>query len=103
MIIPGPVPLLVGITWPAIPNLELHAISVGAKCNVEALRATIGSDGAICEGPELVVTTGTVADADGRAIGVTENTLVFLVEVFENGGIALLGDTCPCKAHFAVN
>lgn len=74
MIVPGPVPLLVGIIWPAIPNLELHAIRIGAKCNVEAFRATIGSEGTICEGPELVITTSTVADADWRAIGVTENT-----------------------------
>ena len=74
MIVASPVPLLVGTIWPAIPNLELDAIRVETICNIEALRAAIGSDGAVFEGEELTITAGTVTDDDWRAIGVAEIT-----------------------------
>jgi hypothetical protein len=74
MIVTGPIPLLIGTVWPAIPYLELDAIRVDTARGVEALGAAIGSDGAIFEGPELAIATGTVADDDWRAVGVAENT-----------------------------
>ena len=74
VIVASPPPLLVEIIWPAIPNLELHAIGVDTICSVEALSAAIGRDGAVFEGPKLVFTTGTVADDDWGAIGVADKT-----------------------------
>ena len=74
MIVASPVPLLVGAVWLAIPDFELHAIRVNTTRGVQALGAAIGSDGAVFEGPELVITAGTVTDDHRRAIGVAENT-----------------------------
>ena len=73
-IVASPVPLLVGTVWQAIPDLELHAIRVDTKCDVQTLGAAIGSDSAVFEGPELAITSGTVTDDHWRAIDVTENT-----------------------------
>jgi hypothetical protein len=74
MIVTGPPPLLVDAVWPTIPYLELDAIRVDTICGVEALGAAIGRDGAVLEGPELVIGAGAVADDDWRAICVAENT-----------------------------
>jgi len=70
MIVAGPVPLLIDTVWPAIPDLELHAIGVDTICSVQALGAAIGSDGAVVEGPKLAITAGTVANDHWGAIDV---------------------------------
>lgn len=74
VIVAGPPPLLVDAIWPTIPDLELHAIRINSICGVQALSASIGSEGAVFEGPELVVTAGAVTDDHWGAIGVAKNT-----------------------------
>jgi len=70
VIVAGPPPLLVDALWPTIPDLELHTIRINPVRGVQALSASIGSDGAVFEGPELVITAGAVTDDHGGAIGV---------------------------------
>jgi len=73
VIVARPVPLLVDTVWPAIPYLELHAIRVYSICSVQALSTAIGSDGAVLEGPALIITAGAVAHDHWGAIGVAVN------------------------------
>ena len=72
VIVAGPPPLLVDALWPTIPDLELHAIRIDSICGVQTLSASIGSDCAVFESPELVITTCAIRDDHWGAIGVAE-------------------------------
>jgi len=73
VIIMRPGPLLADTIWPAIHDPELHAIKDDSNCSVQALSTAIGSDGAVFEGPELIITAGTVAYDHWGAIDVAVN------------------------------
>jgi len=73
VIVARPVPLLVVAVWQAIQDPELHAIKDASNCSVQALSTAIGSDGAVFEGPELIITAGTVAYDHWGATGVAVN------------------------------
>ena len=72
VIVASPPPLLVDALWPTIPNLELHAIRIVSICDVQALSASIGRNGAVFEGPVLVIAASAVTDDHWGAIGVTK-------------------------------